>query len=495
MERAAKKQKLSIEANNTSIPEEVPVTPRPQLECTATNVMDTCDVPIYKECETHKALQSEQAKQAKQDEPSEKQDANQPEEDAKQPAEEDAKQPAEEDAKQEEEDAKQEEEDAKQPAEEDAKQPAEQALEPKATWKAVELPEVAANLTEENLRSIGITQSSELSVMHTVVSSIYPGGISDTVWEKLEEKRKRIKDVETLDGDEDPNLKEKCDAFEDKLRQIFPSGCIVSRRDNINPESSFAQILKRREHVLLFVWHEYDDCDDLYDDFRAEFKGEAQKLFAEYKNIVHWERLDGGAVIVSIKDNKPSEQDAKQDAKQEDKPSEKQDVKSSEKPSEQDNHAALDIEIDEALEILEKHDPKVLQKENERVIKDLSKYVKKGKEKFVFKHLAQAQRYSDNVKKRGYHIKAVTADNVWLSETLCNNYIQRYVTEPSLTEVYIQYGFYLEREEKNRKRNVYGLDDDGNLRSMTKKQMCNEINATFGALDSRYAGPLTLRKL
>ena len=26
-----------------------------------------------------------------------------------------------------------------------------------------------------------------------------------------------------------------------------------------------------------------------------------------------------------------------------------------------------------------------------------------------------------------------------------------------------------------------------------KKQMCNEINAT-GALDSRYVGPLTLRK-
>ena len=61
MERAAKKQKLSIEANNTSVPK-VPAAPRPQLECTATNVMDTCDVPIYKECETHKAL-SEQAKQ------------------------------------------------------------------------------------------------------------------------------------------------------------------------------------------------------------------------------------------------------------------------------------------------------------------------------------------------------------------------------------------------------------------------------------------------
>ena len=351
MEPAPKKQKLNIEANNTSIPE-VPATPQAQLECTATNVMDTCDVPIYKECETHKALQSEQAKQ---DEQSERQDAKQPEEDAKQP-------------------------------EEDVK-PAEQALEPKATWKAVQLPEVAAELTEENLRSIGITQSSEFSVMQTVVSSIYPGGISDTVWATLEEKRKRIKDVETLDA------------------------------------------------------------------------------------------------MPSKQDAKLSEkQDAKQDAKQDDK------------PSEQDNHAALDMEIDEALEILKKQDPKVLQKENERVIKELSKYVKKGKEKFVFKHLAQAQRYSDNAKKRGYHIKAVTADNVWLSETLCNEYIQRYVTEPSLTEVYIQYGLHLEREEK-RKRNVYGLDDDGNLRSMTKKQMCNEINATFGALDSRYAGPLALRKL
>ena len=35
--------------------------------------------------------------------------------------------------------------------------------------------------------------------MHTIVSSIYPGGISGTVWEALEEKRKRIKDVETPD--------------------------------------------------------------------------------------------------------------------------------------------------------------------------------------------------------------------------------------------------------------------------------------------------------
>lgn len=94
---------------------------------------------------------------------------------------------------------------------------------------------------------------------------------------------------------------EKYDVFEDTLRQIFPRGCIVSRRDKEDPEESyFAQILKRREHVLLFVWHEYDVCDDLYDDFRGEFKGEAQKLFAEYKNIVHWERLNGGAVIVSI---------------------------------------------------------------------------------------------------------------------------------------------------------------------------------------------------
>ena len=96
MERAAKKQKLSIEANNTSVPK-VPAAPRPH-ECTATNVMDTCDVPIYNECETHKAL-SEQAKQ-----------------DAKQPAEPEAKQS------------------------EQAKQPAEQA-----TWKAVELPRSLLN--------------------------------------------------------------------------------------------------------------------------------------------------------------------------------------------------------------------------------------------------------------------------------------------------------------------------------------------------------------
>ena len=156
--------------------------------------------------------------------------------------------------------------------------------------------------------------------MHTVVSSIYPGGISDTVWEKLEEKRKRIKDVETLDGDEDPNLKE-CDAFEDKLRQIFPSGCIVSRRDNINPARRQAKRARR--------YYLYGTSMTIVMIYMTEFKGEAQKLFAEYKNIVHWERLDGGAVIVSIKDNKPSEQDAKQDAKHEDKPSEKQDVKSS----------------------------------------------------------------------------------------------------------------------------------------------------------------------
>lgn len=96
---------------------------------------------------------------------------------------------------------------------------------------------------------------------------------------------------------------EKCDAFEDKLRKIFPPKCIVSRRDKDDPEESrFAAILKRSEHVLLFIWHEYDVCDDLYDDFNEEFKGEAQKLFAEYENIVQWERLDGCAVIVSIKE-------------------------------------------------------------------------------------------------------------------------------------------------------------------------------------------------
>lgn len=96
---------------------------------------------------------------------------------------------------------------------------------------------------------------------------------------------------------------EKCDTFEDKLRKIFPRGCIVSRRDKEDSEENrFAAILKRNEHVLLFVWHEYDVCDDLYDDFNEEFKGEAQKLFAEYENIVQWERLDGCAVLVSIKE-------------------------------------------------------------------------------------------------------------------------------------------------------------------------------------------------
>ena len=107
----------------------------------------------------------------------------------------------------------------------------------------------------------------------------------------------------TMKREKQEVIGEKCDAFEDKLRQIFPRGCIVSRRDKEDPEESrFAAILKRKEHVLLFVWHEYDVCDDLYDDFNEEFKGKAQKLFAEYKNIVHWERLGGGAVIVSIKE-------------------------------------------------------------------------------------------------------------------------------------------------------------------------------------------------
>jgi hypothetical protein len=91
--------------------------------------------------------------------------------------------------------------------------------------------------------------------------------------------------------------------FESKLRSIFPKGCICSRQDNKDPEeSTFAEILQRSPHVILFVWHEWADCTKLYDDFELCFKGEAKDVFDTYKQFVHWECLDSGAVIVSSKE-------------------------------------------------------------------------------------------------------------------------------------------------------------------------------------------------
>jgi hypothetical protein len=96
--------------------------------------------------------------------------------------------------------------------------------------------------------------------------------------------------------------------FENELRALLPKDVVVSRRDNEDPEDNrFANILKRREHVVLFIWHENDnyagDCANLYDDSVMEFKGDLKTLMKKYEMDIEWDRLDTSALIVSKKSN------------------------------------------------------------------------------------------------------------------------------------------------------------------------------------------------
>ncbi len=94
--------------------------------------------------------------------------------------------------------------------------------------------------------------------------------------------------------------------FENELRALLPKG-VISRRDNEDPEKSrFAQILQQSEKVVLFIWHENDNCDGgdcakLYDDYNNEFNGELKTLMKKYEMDIEWDRLDGCSLIVSKK--------------------------------------------------------------------------------------------------------------------------------------------------------------------------------------------------
>lgn len=89
--------------------------------------------------------------------------------------------------------------------------------------------------------------------------------------------------------------------FEKELRAICPKDCVVSRKDNEDPEESrFAEIMQRNKKVFLFIWHENGDFSNLWDDFNEEFLGPLKTLMEKYKEMIHYERLDSTAVIVSF---------------------------------------------------------------------------------------------------------------------------------------------------------------------------------------------------
>jgi hypothetical protein len=89
--------------------------------------------------------------------------------------------------------------------------------------------------------------------------------------------------------------------FEKELRKICPNGSVVSRLDNEDPEESrFAEIMQKNEKVWLFIWHENGDFSNLWDDFNEEFLGPLKTLMEKYKKIIHCERLDSTAVVVSF---------------------------------------------------------------------------------------------------------------------------------------------------------------------------------------------------
>ena len=129
---------------------------------------------------------------------------------------------------------------------------------------------------------------------------------------------------------------------------------------------------------------------------------------------------------------------AKQDAKPAAKPP-------AAKPAKQD---AKPMELEEATLIMAKQTREALQKSKANVIQDLSKYVKPGKEENVFKHLVHAQRANTKSKKM-FHVKKTLND--WKDDNFCATYMQRYIHDATLHDVYIQHGLYFEREELRKK--------------------------------------------
>ena len=154
-----------------------------------------------------------------------------------------------------------------------------------------------------------------------------------------------------------------------------------------------------------------------------------------------------------------------------------------------DNEDIVQMEVGEAVKILAKQTKEALQKSKAKAMQDLTKYVKKGKEEHVFDHLVQAQLHSGNMKKRKFHVMKTI--DFWTSDDSCAEYMKRYTTEAPIHDIYVQHALQVEREEKGR---VLTLDEDGNVKSITRKQMFNEVRSTFGALDSKYSGSLVLRK-
>ena len=151
--------------------------------------------------------------------------------------------------------------------------------------------------------------------------------------------------------------------------------------------------------------------------------------------------------------------------------------------------AAKQMEVGEAVQILAKQTKEALQKSKAKAMQILTKYVKKGKEEHIFDHLVQAQLHSGNKKKRKFHVMKTI--HFWTNDDSCAEYMKRYTTEAPIHDIYVQHALQVEREEKGR---VLTLDEDGNVKSITRKQMFNEVRSTFGALDSKYSGSLALRK-
>ena len=71
--------------------------------------------------------------------------------------------------------------------------------------------------------------------------------------------------------------------------------------------------------------------------------------------------------------------------------------------------------------------------------------------------------------------------NDWKDDNSCATYMQRYIHDATLHDVYLQHGLYFEREKlrKKEKRKVLTLGEDGNVKSITRKQMVSEIKNIF----------------
>ena len=95
--------------------------------------------------------------------------------------------------------------------------------------------------------------------------------------------------------------------FESELRKIFCAGAIVSRQDKEDPEKSrFAEILRRRPNIILFIWHENikeKEWKKHFDTYEEKFIRKAGQLIEDDSRF-HWEYLDSTAIVVSLSGNK-----------------------------------------------------------------------------------------------------------------------------------------------------------------------------------------------